>query len=294
MATRALRSELAAMNVLLRVATETRYGQGCVCHILLTMARVAGSRRVFARKREIGLFAMIEAHARPSIGRVAGFTLSREASLVSIVTAMAARAPRLCVAIGRGCVAGLACNDRVKPSQWKLGEAVVKFDFVAPSCFGMTSRAPRTELRLVNILRAVAIKARSGKRLQDVASVAAIACRLAVGAFQRKFRVSCVIESRRLPPGLGMAGLAAWTEAAFMNILNCMAFVAGRAHTLVDFTDVARAARQTRVLVLQREAGLAMVERLRVAPSCHFVAVAALPAEITDVRFIGLVTLEAI
>lgn len=78
-------AELAAMHVFLYMTTETGFGQAGVADILLRVTGIACRPGMLAAECEICLLAVIETHAGPAIGGVAGLAFGREAALMHIV-----------------------------------------------------------------------------------------------------------------------------------------------------------------------------------------------------------------
>lgn len=78
-------AELAAMHVFLCMTAETGFRQAGVADVLLHVTGIARRLGMLAGEREICLLAVVETHAGPAIGGVAGLAFGREAALMHIV-----------------------------------------------------------------------------------------------------------------------------------------------------------------------------------------------------------------
>ena len=128
--------------------------------------------------------------------------------------------------------------------------------------------------------------------LVEVARVAGRAGQLLVRADERVVRVARVVEAHLRPAGGGVARLALRAEAALVLVVE---HVAGRAvarRVLVALARVAQRAGHLRVLALEREAGLRVVE-VGLPPGRLLVAVRAVAAQSPLVRVVARVAVDA-
>lgn len=170
---------------------------------------------------------------------------------------------------------------------------MIEVGLLTPTGFVVALFAARTEFIFVRIL--FLVTGNTGRRqffAIDVPRVAGITFDFLVRAAKRIFGF-VVIEPRGLPFDLVVARLTFRAIPAGMNVLQSVARHAGTREVLVDLADMTGCAGNVFVGALQRELGLAVIERLYLPPLRLAMTSFALFAEPPFMWVDRLVTIEA-
>ena len=180
----------------------------------------------------------------------------------------------------------------MQADQRKARQFVIERQVPSPIRIVVASFTSLTQLALVRIVLAMAGDASCCELVAvEISGMAGVAFDLDVCTPQRKFGL-VMIEMVCLPLALVMTGFAFAAIAAGMNVLQAMTGDAGGRQVLVEFAGMAGRAGDILVGPLQRKFGLAVVERLRLPPFCHRMAVVA-ALEPALMRIVFLVACKA-
>jgi hypothetical protein len=254
---------------------------------------VAQQALVGAGERILRLSVVIEAPPRPAVRVVAKRTVGPQAPFMMLVL-MAARASARDTLEQHRTMALFARDHCVAADQRKSGEIVVERDLLTPAGLAMALLATVAELPSVRIVFPVAGHTVCRELVAiESAGMATVALDLGVRAAKRILGCLVVIEMNRPPFVLVVTGLALRSVPSRMNILDPMAFGAGRADVSVALTSVAHRTRHGRVCALESEPGLVVVERFGVTPSLLIMTIVARFAQPPLMWIARLVTVEA-
>ncbi len=178
-------------------------------------------------QRIFGVPAVVKADALPSQGAMAIGASLREAAFMGIVLGMAGDAGCWPTLESLGFVAAFASGCGMQANQGIAGQAMVKFHLAGPSYSIMAITTGLAQLRFVNILLLVTGIAFHRNFRLNIVAMAIFALGLGMGTFKSKFRLFAVVEFRGLPGFNAMAFLTLHTEPAAMDVLYCVAIIAG-------------------------------------------------------------------
>ncbi len=219
-----------------------------------------------ACQRVARLRVVIKAPSRPTIRIVAERAVRAEASLMVLV-AMAGDAIQRRALVCRGAMAFLARHDGVAPDQRKSRNVVIEGRHAAPIVLAMTQLATSAQLTVVPVVLAVTGYAGRPQLVAiKIAGMARVALDLRMGASERKFRRSIMVEANRAPFVLVMASFALCAIPSAVDVLNLVASDARGANSLIAFAPVARRACNAAMRVPKWEFGLVVVVRFDARP----------------------------
>lgn len=181
------------------------------------MADLAGQLLMGSRQREPGLLGMIETPKRPAVRGVACRTASAEPTLVKVLVATFARGWR--VLVGGRAVTLLARDRLVQPGQRKAREFVVEGDVLPPTQIVVALLAAFAELALMWVFSMAGDTTGAELVAIEITGVAAVTLGLGMRVAQRKLCL-VVVEPRRFPFHLFMAGVALVAVASTMHVLQ--------------------------------------------------------------------------
>lgn len=237
-------------------------------------------------ERIASLRIVIEAPTCPTVRIVAKRTIAREAALVIPVLVTTRTGAGRVLERGRA-MAFLARQNGMTPDQRESGEVVIEGHFLTPARFPVALLAAAAELSFVGIVLLVTGHAARRQLVAiEIAGVTGIAFDLGVLTSQWKLGLFVVVETHRLPLGRGVAGLALGAVAAGVRVLQPMTGSTGRRQVLVALAGMTGGASDILVSAVERESGLAVIERLDATPAVLAVATIAFLPKSSLVRIL--------
>ncbi len=261
----------------------------------LRMTLLARDGDVQAQEREFRQIVIEIDDLLPTFGNVAFLAPDAKPRGVHVARSMAAHAVRWKLVCAQRCsVTGVAVHLRMEADELPATVARVIERRRLPLLVAMTMRAVRSEPARVRILTLVAAKAVLGQLVVQIAgSVAVLAVELGMRALQCKARFLGVIESRGLPSGRAVAVRAFRAALSFMYVIRSVARDALGRCSFVPVAEMALDAPDGLVPVVQGEGCLVVIE-FEVLPDLRVMAGGAVASQLALVRFLCLVTANAL
>ena len=226
---RAVRTETA----LVYIVTCMTVVAGRRCHNLLVDRSCMTGQTIKALMPAIQLEmrarVVFEIPGLPAVGVVARRTVLAEPGLVGIVFAVAGRAVRLRIFIGRAGMAVLARGCGMRTEQGEARQVMLELHLLAPTAFIVAALAIAPFLATMNIVGLVAGKTGSLDLLgAHRAGMAGLASRFGMQSTQRVLGIAVMIEGGLRPFAAAVAALAIRPVTALMHVVARMTVFARR------------------------------------------------------------------